>query len=222
MALSPLSPNSTLARGPLRGRNVPPITGLVGIALLLTTLSGCGARTPWMPLRQEVTSAPSSTLVWVGRGECERLEDGRWVRRPEFDYEFSVEQRRNPGNWESVKSLRRLHPAYDGSAGPRAQTYYFDVTYSSVLGERVTGELVSSLGHGSVETDPEFRTATIEIAAEVSSFAPFDRYRITQSYGYERGQLDEIVELNQGTHPWVRNREHATLFGPTRYDAVPR
>lgn len=188
---------------------------------LLATMAACSPPAPWVPLRSEVTAA-ETTLVWVGRGECERFEDGAWVRRPEFDYEFSVEQRRNRGHWESVKSLRRLHPSYDDSAGPRTQTYYFEVGYEAAVGDRVSGALHSSLGDGRVTTDVQFRNATIDIRADVSSFAPFDRYRITQQYLYEGGKLDEVVELSKGDAPWVRNHERATLFAPNTFEAPPK
>jgi hypothetical protein len=95
----------------------------IGLALLFS-LAGCATSQPWMPLAA-TRPTPEVTLVWVGHGECERMEDGQWVRRPELDYDFSVEQRRMGDHWESVKSMRRLHPDYDGVAGDRAQTYFF-------------------------------------------------------------------------------------------------
>ncbi len=190
-------------------------------AMAWAATTACSSPASWLPLRSDVTSNAESTLVWVGRGECERYESGTWVRRPEFDYDFTVEQRRGRAHWESVKSLRRLHPEYDGSAGERTQTYYFDVRYAPPVGERVTGKMHSSMGAGTVVTDPEFRRATIELQAEVSSFAPFDRYRISQQYLYETGELDEVVELNDGDAPWVRNHERAKLFGPRQFPNPP-
>lgn len=190
--------------------------------LLLSQAVGCAGAPPWTPLRAAFGEVTETTLVWVGRGECERLEDGEWVRRPEFDYEFSVEQRRSGAHWESTKSLRRHHPDYDGSAGERAQTFFFAVEYDAVTQQGgVAGAVRSTLGSGTVSTDREFRKAQVDLRAEVSSFAPFDRYRITQSYLYESGQLEELVELNKGEAPWVRNREQATLYAQARFASPP-
>lgn len=185
--------------------------------------AGCAASQPWVPLAPAPAAPPELTLVWVGRGECERYAGGTWVRAPEFDYDFNVEQRRYGDHWESVKSMRRRHPAYDGSAGPRAQTYFFNLAFQAPDGSgQVAGELTSSLGRGQIRTDREFRESELDFLAEgVSSFAPFDRYRIRQRYDYEGGQLTETVELNLGEQPWVRNREVATLFGGQHFPGAP-
>jgi hypothetical protein len=165
---------------------------------------------------------PELTLVWVGRGEAERLDGGRWTRIPTFDYEFSVEQRRFRDEWISVKHLRREHPQYDGSAGPREQTMYFRLAFAPTDGEgRVEGQVSSSLGEGRLVTDAEFRQAAIELGAKVSAFAPFDRFHISQRYLYEEGRLEELVELNDGPRPWVRNREAARLFASQRFAGAP-
>ena len=143
---------------------------LAALVVVVIGLVACRSSAPsWIPLTAQAREAPSVTLVWVGRGECERLEDGRWVRRPEFDYEFSVEQHRRGTHWSSVKSLRRRHPSYDGSAGPRAQTYFFEIDYAQADGAgRRTGRLASSLGAGTLHTDRDFRTAEMEGRANVS------------------------------------------------------
>ena len=197
------------------------VSGLLGTLCLAS--QGCAMQTPsWVPLRASLSAKVDATLVWVGRGECERLENGTWVRKPEFDYEFSVEQRRSGKHWESVKSMRRRHPGYDGSAGGRLQTLYFQLDFDvSVSAPGVDASIKSSLGAGRGVTDREFRKATLEIKADVSRFAPFDRYRITQSYNYEAGQLVEDVELNDGDKPWVRNHEVATLFAANKFDQAP-
>ena len=188
--------------------------------MLLTSLLFLACATPsgWLPARSEPLADGELTLVWVGHGECERFEDGAWVRHPENDYEFSVEQHRFADHWESVKSLRRLHPAYDGIAGPRLQTYFFRIGLEP--GEGLS--LTSTLGNGSGHADREFREAELQFeAAGVSSMAPFDRYRITQHYDYEGGALTELVELTKGPQPWVRNRETAKVFGARAFDAAP-
>jgi hypothetical protein len=197
---------------------LPPVLAI----LAATSLAACSNNAPWLPIRSAPTPSTETTLLWVGRGECESLQDGKWVRRPSFDSEFSVEQRRSGARWESVKSLRRLHPEYDGSAGERAQTYFFTVDYRPPTRDGgVRGQVQSSLGRDVVETDRDFREATIELDAAVSSFAPFDRYRITQHYRYEAGALEELVELNDGRVPWVRNHERATLYKAGRFDTPP-
>lgn len=181
---------------------------------LAVLVSGC-ASAPWVP---HASPEPVEvTLVWVGQGECERFIDGAWVRAPEFDYDFSVEQRRHPTHWESVKSLRRRHAQYDGAAGDRLQTWFFHLA----LGPGAPVQVTSSLGNGSGTADAEFRSATLELQATVSAMAPFDRYRIVQHYNYEQGSLDEVVSLDKGTTPWIRNHEHALLFAKTRFDGPP-
>ncbi|WP_044890088.1 hypothetical protein [Myxococcus hansupus] len=191
--------------------------------LMLCALTGCGAsRGGVFPLEAGPGPEPVLTLVWSGRGEAERLEHGEWKRIPEFDYDFTVEQRRFARHWESVKSLRRRHPGYDGSAGPREQTMYFRVDYGAPgEGGQVLSTLRSTLGDGGGHTDPEFRQAVLEMRPDVSRFAPFDRYRISQSYHYEQGVLEEQVELLNGETPWVRNTEKATLFAPRTFDRAP-
>ncbi|MER2560461.1 MAG: hypothetical protein ABTQ32_07080 [Myxococcaceae bacterium] len=189
---------------------------IVFAALLFTT--GCAAQKAWVP--PATTTEPEVTLVWVGRGECERFVDGAWVRAPQFDYDFSVEQRRLGDHWESVKSLRRRHPDYDGSAGERLQTWFFHLEFEAT-GSTVPLRIASSLGKGTGSTDGQFRKASLELAAEVSSLAPFDRYRIVQDYRYEEGRLDEVVSLDKGNTPWVRNVEHATLFAKHTFAEPP-
>jgi len=185
--------------------------------------AGCASTSPWMPLSTSPILEGELTLVWVGRGECERLEGGTWVRRPELDYDFSVEQHRLGDHWESVKSMRRRHPDYDGVAGERAQTMFFRLDFSPTdAAGKVDAKLTASIGNGSGVTDRAYRKAELNfLAAGVSSFAPFDRYRITQSYDYEQGRLTELVELNKGDAPWVRNREVARLFAARKFEAPP-
>src|SRR5688572_27258771 len=125
-----------------------PTVPFAALALSLAAACGAPAASTWVPLTAEPPPAAELTLVWVGRGECERLVDGRWVRAPAFDYDFTVEQHRRRARWESVKSLRRRHPAYDGSAGPRLQTYFFHVDYTPGLSGQLASRLRTSLGDG--------------------------------------------------------------------------
>lgn len=193
------------------------------VLMAVLTLAGCAStREAVVPTQEGPGPEPVLTLVWVGRGEAERLEGGAWKRIPEFDYEFSVEQRRFPTHWESVKSVRRRHPGYDGSAGPREQTMFFRLDYTAPDAQgRVSSAIRSSLGDGTGRTDAGFREAVLELHPDISRFAPFDRYRISQAYAYERGALEETVELLKGETPWVRNTEKATLYAPHRFDSAP-
>ncbi|OJT27047.1 hypothetical protein BO221_03360 [Archangium sp. Cb G35] len=167
---------------------------------------------------------PELVLIWSGHGKAERLEGGEWKRIPSFDYEFSVEQRRFGGHWESVKHMHRRHPGYDGSAGPRDQTMFFRLDYTTAP-DGVRSTIQSSLGNGQGESDREFREARLELRPEISSFAPFNLYRITQHYAYESASLSETVELikqKDGTEThWVRNHETATLFATHPFQAAP-
>lgn len=196
------------------------------VASLLTAAlaAGCLHRPPVTPVGltlAEAAPAPAATLVWVGRGLAERATARGWERAPTFDYEFSVEQRRFADHWESVKTLRRVHPGYDGSAGPRLQVYVFRIDLAPAVGGAIDYRVTSTLGPGHGHADREFRAAQLELDADVSRFAPFDRYRITQHYQYEQGALSELVELLDGDAPWVRNHEEARLFAATPLAGPP-
>lgn len=190
--------------------------------LAVLVLMGCsGPAVGVLPTREGPAPTPDAVLVWVGSGEAERMTAGAWERVPEFDYEFTVEQRRFADHWESAKHLIRRHPGYDGSAGPREQTMFFRLELGPRQGQAVAVTIASSLGDGAGHTDPEFRAAALTMHPTVSRFAPFDTYRITQSYLYETGALVEQVELTKGAAPWVRNKEQARLFAPHRFDHPP-
>lgn len=195
----------------------------VSVLVLSVTVAGCGAdaRSGALPSRVGPPAAADLSLVWVGYGECERFEKGLWVRHAEFDYEFTVEQRRYRDHWESVKHLRRRHPNYDGSAGPREQTLHFQLAFGAPSAEAVPLRILSTLGPGEGQSDRSFRHAELVFHPDVSSFAPFDTYRIAQRYGYEEGQLEEVVRLDKGDKPWVRNQEKASLFAARTFTAPP-
>lgn len=195
---------------------------VLGLAPLLTS-GACATRlAPGVLPAREGTPPPAEvTIVWVGTGACEQFVRGSWVRRPQFDYEFTVEQRRYRDHWESTKHLLRRHPGYDGSAGPREQTLYFHLAFGAVTDAAVPVRVTSTLGAGQGATDREFRRASVVFHPEVSSFAPFDTYRIEQRYGYESGALEETVSLDKGAAPWVRNQERATLFAAHAYVGPP-
>lgn len=195
------------------------------LLLLVAVFAACAPTRAWVPLDGAPQTDAETVLVWVGRGETERFENGAWVRHPEFDYDFSVEQHRRGDHWDSVKSLRRRSPAYEreeGTWGPRAQTLFFRLGMGTADARgSVPMTLQASIGQGTGTTDREYRRAVLDFTAEVSSLAPFDRYRITQHYDYEAGKLTELVELNQGATPFVRNAEVATLFAQHHFDGPP-
>ncbi len=187
---------------------------------------GCGSAAPSLPLSETAFDEGTPTLVWVGRGEAERFADGAFHRAPSFDYDFIVVQRRHGDHWESIKEMHRRHPDYDGSAGPRDQTYHFRIVLPAVVAGAGPFPLVvqSTIGDGEGSTDAEFRRSVLTMRANVSSMAPFDTYRITQEYRYEEAALDEVVELFRSgatETPWVRNTEHAVLYAVHHFEGPP-
>ncbi len=199
---------------------------LAPVALTASTLLvACGgAPPPAVPTAAGVEAPPELVLVWVGRGEAHIRDKDKneWRRAAAFDYEFTVEQRRYPDHWESIKHMKRRHPAYDGSAGPREQTLYFRLELGAPDGAgAMPVTILSTLGRGEGKADREYRTAELTLHADVSRFAPFDTYRIAQSYRYEEGKLVETVRLDKGAAPWVRNDEVAVLYAPHAFDHPP-
>lgn len=199
------------------------LLALTTLALFTASCAGSKAnRKGVIPRRIGPPAQPELTLVWVGFGEAERFDDGKWQRTPEFDYEFTVEQRRYSDRWESVKHLRRRHPEYDGSAGPRELTYFFQLDLGATAADgQIPLQITSTLGPGEGRTDREFRSATLTFHPDVSMFAPFDTYRIAQTYDYQRGALEETVHLDDGAKPWVRNHEKAALFAAHSFAEPP-
>jgi hypothetical protein len=200
---------------------------LLAAALAASALATAAPAASAIPASATPFPPSQNLLVWVGTGSASVLVDGAWRRAPNQDYEFSVTQRRYGERWESVKVQHRRHPDYDGSAGARDQVHYFrmDLPASGSASE-VKFNLRSSYGDGGGRIDPEFRTGTMEFEArDVSMFAPFNRYRVTQQYRYEQGELLEVVELfkKKGAveTPFMRFEERAGLFAPHRFDAAP-
>jgi hypothetical protein len=165
------------------------------------------------------------TILWVGTGEAYVYENDGYVRSESNDYAFEVIQRRHGNNWKSIKNQHRIHPDYNGKAGPREQTMYFEIEFSQADGT-LKSVLKSSLGDGSGISDKEFREQTLQFqAAGISAFAPYNQYRITQHYQYEEGLLVETVELfklKEGAEkPFAKIEERATIFRPTKLEGAP-
>ena len=199
------------------------------LAAALATSAAAGAAPAASAVPPSATPFPPSRnlLVWVGTGSASVHVDGAWRRAPGHDYEFSVTQRRYGDRWESIKVQHRRHPDYDGSAGARDQVHYFKLELPAAgTGSSLNFGLRSSFGDGSGRIDPEFRAGSMEFdARDISMFAPFNRYRISQQYRYELGELSEVVELfkKKGTAetPFMRFEERASLLAPRRFDTAP-
>ena len=165
------------------------------------------------------------TVVWVGSEESYVYVDGKYQRSESNDYAFEVIQRRYGHTWKSIKNMHRIHPDYNGKAGSREHTMYFEIAFSK-QGDQIVSKVNSSLGSGTGASDNEFREQTMQFSAEgVSSFAPYNTYRITQHYKYEEGRLLETVELfklEEGKEtPFVKIEEKATIFRPTKLNGAP-
>ena len=178
-----------------------------------------------IPLSTEVVVDDTYTIIWNGASIAYRMVNDKWERAADYDYQFSVMQKRYDNLWKSVKTLHRMHPDYNGKAGQRDQTMYFQLQYSS-RNDSVICDLTSSLGKGFGFTDKEFRNQTIEFKVEgISKFAPYDHIRITQVYKYEQGVLDETVFLfkkKDGKEiPFMKNEEHASFYMKGKLDAAP-
>ncbi|MBX2876020.1 MAG: hypothetical protein KTR30_28120, partial [Saprospiraceae bacterium] len=165
------------------------------------------------------------SIVWVGSGESFLFKQGKYIRSESNDYAFEVVQRRYGNSWKSVKNMHRLHPDYDGKAGPREQTLFFGIDFKKE-GAGITSSIRSTIGGGKGQSDTEFREQSMELEVEgISSFAPYNTIRITQHYQYEKGQLLETVELfkrkDGKEFPFAKIEEKAMIFRPTLLTTAP-
>ncbi len=188
---------------------------LVGAAFLL---AGCTSLHTPLPLSETPPPAPLSSTVFVGHGHAFRFAAGNWLPVPEYDYEFSVVERRFSDHWEAVKEIHRLHPRYDGRAGRRDQTLYFMVRVSPAadggLDLTVEGTLGAGKGH-----EKAGGGIVLEVTpAEKGWFVPFDTIRIRQSRATKNGQLEEVVELfsrrNGREVPFMKMQEEGIIYRP--------
>jgi hypothetical protein len=179
-----------------------------------------------VPLSKSIELDDTYTIIWNGISRAYRFENGQWLRAENYDYQFNVVQKRYNNHWKSVKSLNRIHPDYDGKAGDRDQTMYFDVTYNNLIEGKVQAIINSSLGNGTGTTDTEFRNSILTIyVPNASKFMPYNKFRITQNYNYEEGVLTETVELlkEKGGKetPFMKNEETALIFIKSKLDKAP-
>lgn len=196
-------------------------------ALALIILSGCSrSNEVTIPLSDSLTFDDTYTIIWNGISKAYRYDNGKWKRAENYDYQFDVVQKRYDNHWKSVKSLHRIHPDYDGKAGDRDQTMYFEVVYKNLIDEKVQAEIYSTLGNGSGTSDKEFRTSVLTMhVPNASRFMPYNKFRITQHYDYEAGVLTETVEIlkeEDGKEiPFMKNEETALIFVKSRLEGAP-
>jgi hypothetical protein len=179
-----------------------------------------------IPLSNSIPFDDTYTIIWNGVSRAYRFTNSQWVRAENYDYQFDVVQKRYDNQWKSIKSLHRIHPGYDGKAGSRNQTMYFDVAYKSLADGKVNSVIHSSLGAGTGTSDTAFReTALMMYADHANRFMPYNKYRITQHYNYEAGLLRETVELikeKDGKEiPFMKNEEIAFIFIKNKLDKAP-
>lgn len=200
----------------------------VVIALFLT--SCVSSKKGAIPTTSKTAFEDTYTIIWNGYSKAFIYKNSTWERAETFDYYFDVIQKRYNKTWKSVKSLHRVHPGYNGKAGQRDQTMYFELDYKTIRNGVVSGTIQSSLGTGTLETDNEYRNSEINIdVKDASAFMPYNKIRITQQYNYEKGKLTETVllfKLVKGREqPFMKNEEEAYFYvkgslttAPTRFE----
>lgn len=199
------------------------IISLVFITLFLTSC-GPGLKIV-VPLSPQAKVEDTYTIIWNGTSEAYRYVEGEWQRDSTYDYVFDVVQKRYPKQWKSVKNLHRLHPDYDGRAGQRSQAMYFELNYQR-REQDIQALISSSLGKGQGTSDREFREQVLEFElVGLSSFSPYTHMRIHQSYRYEAGLLEELVELyriEDGQEvPFMKNHERAWIYTKSQLEGAP-
>lgn len=198
---------------------------LVSAATIFMT--GCSStKKATIPFSSKITFEDTYTIIWNGYSKAFVYKNGDWQRAETFDYYFDVIQKRYNKEWNSVKSLHRIHPDYNGKAGNRDQTMYFGVNYEAMQNNIVSGKINSSLGNGLLKTDNEFRNSTIDIELEgAGKFMPYNKIRITQKYDYENGKLTETVLLLKSKDgkeiPFMKNEEEAYFYIKGKLDKAP-
>lgn len=196
-------------------------------SIFLLILAGCStSQQVIVPLSRSVDLDDTYTIIWNGISKAYRYENGQWLRAAGYDYQFDVVQKRYDNHWKSVKSLHRIHPDYDGKAGDRDQTMYFDIAYKNMTDGKVQASINSSIGNGTGTSDTEFRKSELTMdVPDASMFMPYNKIRITQRYDYEKGVLTETVELikeKDGKEiPFMKNEETALIFIKGRLDKAP-
>lgn len=199
----------------------------LAIVIVTTVCTSCSTSNKFIiPISRTLPSIEDNyTILWVGSGESYVYFEGKYQRSESNDYSFEVVQRRYGNSWKSVKNIHRIHPDYDGKAGEREQTMFFEINFSKV-GNNIVSNINSSLGNGTGVTDNEFREQEIQFTVDgISSFAPYNTMRITQHYNYEQGVLLETVELfkliDGKESPFAKIEERAVIFRPVTLENAP-
>jgi hypothetical protein len=179
-----------------------------------------------VPLASKAVADDTYTIIWNGTSQAYRYVAGKWVRADNYDYVFDVVQKRYDKQWKSIKSLHRLHPDYDGKAGARDQTMYFELAFNSLKENMVQSVITSSLGTGSGSADTGFRQQQMIIdIKKAGAFTPYNRIKINQLYNYEEGILTETVELvkvKNGTEKaFMKNEEKAFIYIKGKLNTAP-
>ncbi len=196
-------------------------------SVIFMVLASCStSKQITVPRNRSVELDDAYTIIWNGISKAYRYENGQWLRVESCDYQFDVVQKRYDNIWKSVKSLHRIHPDYDGKAGDRDQTMYFEIAYKNLINGMVQAIINSSLGNGIGTSDTEFRKSVLTIyVPNPGKFMPYNKFRITQHYSYEEGVLMETVELikekNGKETPFMKNEETALIFIKSKLDKVP-
>jgi len=196
------------------------------ITTLLFTLMSCGSsKDTIIPTKEKLNLDEGYTIIWYGRSKVFRYDEGDWVRAEENDYEFTVTQKRIDNKWKSIKNMHRRHPEFNTMFGDRNQTMYFEVDYYEMKGDTVYANVTSTLGNGNVVSDNEFRNTVITMYPKTNAFMPYNKFRITQHYNYEKGLLTETVELikeKDGVEtPFMKNEETAYFFVRGKLEDAP-
>lgn len=204
------------------------VIALTAVAVVITLfLTSCtSTKKATIPLDSEISFEDTYTIIWNGYSKAFVYKDKNWQRAETFDYYFDVIQKRYDKKWKSVKSLHRIHPDYNGKAGQRDQTMYFEVRYNSMQDGVVYADLFSSLSNGSLTTDNEFRNSEMELKLkDANMFMPYNKIRITQHYDYENGKLTETVllikEKDGKELPFMKNEEEAFFYIKGKLDKAP-
>lgn len=183
-------------------------------------------KTSIIPFNKSIEPDSAYTIIWNGTSRAYRYDNGTWTRDETYDYLFNVVQKRYENQWKSVKTLHRIHPDYNEKAGDRDQTMYFEVRYNSLQDGNVQSTILSSIGNGVGTSDTEFRVSELTIyLPNPGKFLPYNKFRITQKYHYETGELTETVELlleKDGREtPFMKNEETALIFLKSKLDKAP-
>jgi hypothetical protein len=203
-------------------------TFLVSMLLIAIVFAGCASGRDGSILTDQRMTPPAIQYVWVGEGTYFAYADGVWVADPDQNYQFLVRQNRFEDRWESLKIQNRTSPDYNGAAGAADQQHFFRVLYNPSDTEgNYTFTLETTYGNGTGMIDSRFENATMDFEAQgISSFAPYNRLRITQNYRYSEGRLEETVLLYKRTRegnelPFARIEERAILFSPQLDPGTP-